>query len=332
MELTFAGAAREVTGSCHILRVLGRTIMLDCGLFQGRRSEVGRKNRALPLPVGGLDAVVLSHAHIDHAGRLPFLVAEGYRGRIHSTVATRDLCEVMLADSAHIQEKDVEFLRRHDKPAEDPIYTLRDVSTTMTQMTPHRYGDRFEVAPGIFARYYDAGHILGSASVTIEWEEGGQARRLGFSGDIGRSGLAIIRDPQPVEQVDWLIMESTYGDRDHESVEGAKDHLARVVQETAARGGRVLIPAFAVGRTQELLYDLHELARDGRCRACRSSSTARSRTRRRASSVTIRATSTSPRRSCGASRRGGPSCSTSTSCASRPRWTSRRRSTACRGP
>lgn len=264
MELTFAGAAREVTGSCHILRVNGRTIMLDCGLFQGRRSEVGHKNRKLPIPVGEIDAVVLSHAHIDHAGRLPFLVAEGYRGRIHATVATRDLCEVMLADSAHIQEKDVEFLRRHGKPAEDPIYTLRDVSTTMTQMTPHRYGDRFEVAPGIVARYYDAGHILGSASVTIEWEEGAQVRRLGFSGDIGRSGLAIIRDPQPVEQVDWLIMESTYGDRDHESVEGAKDHLARVVRETAARGGRVLIPAFAVGRTQELLYDLHELARDGK--------------------------------------------------------------------
>jgi metallo-beta-lactamase family protein len=264
MELTFAGAAREVTGSCHILRANGRTIVLDCGLFQGRRSDVGGKNRRLPLPVGDIDAVVLSHAHIDHAGRLPFLVAQGYRGRIHATVATRDLCVVMLADSAHIQEKDVDFLRRHGKPAEDPLYTLRDVSATLTQMTPHRYGERFEVAPGVHARFFDAGHILGSASVTIEWEEGGRRRRLGFSGDVGRSGLAIIRDPQPVEQVDWLIMESTYGDRDHESVEGAKDHLARVVRETAARGGRVLIPAFAVGRTQELLYDLHELARDGK--------------------------------------------------------------------
>lgn len=264
MEITFAGAAREVTGSCHVVRVAGRTIVLDCGLFQGRRSEVGAKNRKLPVAVGEIDAIVLSHAHIDHAGRLPFLCEQGYRGPIHTTVATRDLCEVMLADSAHIQEKDVEHLRRHGKPAEDPLYTLRDVSTTISQMVPHRYGDRFEVRSGVHARYYDAGHILGSASVVLEWEEGGTTRRLGFSGDVGRSGLAIIRDPQPLEQVDWVIMESTYGDRDHESVDGAKDHLARVVRETAARGGRILVPAFAVGRTQELLYDLHELTHAGK--------------------------------------------------------------------
>ncbi len=264
MEITFAGAAREVTGSCHVVRVAGRTIVLDCGLFQGRRSEVGAKNRKLPVAVGEIDAIVLSHAHIDHAGRLPFLCEQGYRGPIHTTVATRDLCEVMLADSAHIQEKDVEHLRRHGKPAEDPLYTLRDVSTTISQMVPHRYGDRFEVTSGVHARYYDAGHILGSASVVLEWEEGGTTRRLGFSGDVGRSGLAIIRDPQPLEQVDWVIMESTYGDRDHESVDGAKDHLARVVRETAARGGRILVPAFAVGRTQELLYDLHELTHAGK--------------------------------------------------------------------
>lgn len=263
MEITFAGAAREVTGSCHIVRVAGRTIVLDCGLFQGRRSEVNAKNRRLPLPVKEIDAVVLSHAHIDHAGRLPFLCEQGYRGSIHTTVATRDLCEVMLADSAHIQEKDVEYLRRHGRPAEDPLYTLRDVSSTISQMVPHRYGERFEVTPGVHARYYDAGHILGSASIVLEWDEGGAKRRLGFSGDVGRSGLAIIRDPQPPEQVDWMIMESTYGDRDHESVDGAKAHLARVVRETAARGGRILVPAFAVGRTQELLYDLHELAHAG---------------------------------------------------------------------
>jgi metallo-beta-lactamase family protein len=263
MEITFAGAAREVTGSCHVVRVNGRTIVLDCGLFQGRRSEVAAKNRRLPVPVDGIDAVVLSHAHIDHAGRLPFLCAEGYRGPIHATTATRDLCEVMLADSAHIQEKDAEYLRRKGRPADDPLYTLRDVSATIAQMVPHRYRDRFEVTGGVHARYYDAGHILGSASVVLEWEEGGTTRRLGFSGDVGRAGLAIIRDPQPPEQVDWMIMESTYGDRDHESVDGAKAHLARVVRETAARGGRILVPAFAVGRTQELLYDLHELTRAG---------------------------------------------------------------------
>lgn len=264
MRLQFMGAAREVTGSAHLVHILGRTILLDCGLFQGRRSEVAAKNRKLPYAVDRIDAVVLSHAHIDHAGRLPFLVKEGYRGPIHTTVATRDLCEVMLADSAHIQERDADFLARHRGETIDPLYTLRDVSTALTQFRPHRYHDRFEVIPGVTARYVDAGHILGSASVELEWEEDGQTRRLGFSGDIGRPGLPIIRDPEPLEGLDWVIMESTYGDRDHTSVEGARDDLARIVTETAARGGRILIPAFAVGRTQELLYDLHALARANR--------------------------------------------------------------------
>lgn len=258
------GAAREVTGSAHVVQVLGRTILLDCGLFQGRRFEVQRKNRQLPYAADGIDAVVLSHAHIDHAGRLPYLVKEGYRGSIHSTVSTRDLCEVMLADSAHIQEKDVEFLARRNKEFVAPLYALADVSAALTQFRPHRYHERFEVVPGVTGRFVDAGHILGSASVELEWEEDGQLRRLGFSGDIGRDGLAIIRDPEVVERVDWLIMESTYGNRDHESIAGARDALARIVTDTAARGGRILIPAFAVGRTQELLYDLHALARANR--------------------------------------------------------------------
>jgi metallo-beta-lactamase family protein len=264
MRLQFVGAAREVTGSAHLVHVNGRTILLDCGLFQGRRAEVGEKNRTLPYAVDRIDAVVLSHAHIDHAGRLPFLVKEGFRGDIHATAATRDLCEVMLADSAHIQEKDADFLRRHRKSVAEPLYGLRDVSKTLTQVRPHRYHERFEVAPGVHASFSDAGHILGSASVTLEWVEDGVKRRLGFSGDIGRSGLAIIRDPEPVTDVDTLLMESTYGNRDHASVDGAREALARVVRETVARGGRVLIPAFAVGRTQELLYDLHQLTHEGR--------------------------------------------------------------------
>ena len=259
MRLQFMGAAREVTGSAHLVHLEGRTILLDCGLFQGRRREVHDKNRRLPYAVDRIDAVVLSHAHIDHAGRLPFLVKEGFRGPIHSTTATRDLCEVMLADSAHIQEKDAEYLQRQRKEVAEPLYALRDVSTTLTQMHPQRYGARFEVTPGVWARFSDAGHILGSASVALEWEEGSETRRLGFSGDIGRSGLAIIRDPEPLSAVDWMIMESTYGNRDHTSVEGARAELARVVRETVGRGGRVLIPAFAVGRTQELLYNLHQL-------------------------------------------------------------------------
>jgi len=264
MKIEFVGAAREVTGSAHLVHVLGRTILLDCGLFQGRRRDVAEKNRRLPTAVGRLDAVVLSHAHIDHAGRLPFLVRAGYRGLIHSTNATRDLCEVMLADSAHIQEKDADFLARHGKERIDPLYGLADVSTTLTQFVPHRYHDRFEVVPGVTARFTDAGHILGSASIELEWTEDGAVRRLGFSGDVGRAGLPIIRDPEPLERLDRVILESTYGDRDHTSVEGARDDLARIITETAGRGGRVLIPAFAVGRTQELLYDLHTLARAGR--------------------------------------------------------------------
>lgn len=264
MRLHFTGAAREVTGSSHLLQVNGRTILLDCGLYQGRRFEVQAKNRRLPYAASRIDAVVLSHAHIDHAGRLPYLVKEGFRGPIHSTVATRDLCEVMLADSAHIQEKDADFLARRKKEFVEPLYALADVSTALTQFRPHRYHEVFEVVPGVKARFTNAGHILGSASVELEWEEDGRTRRLGFSGDIGRHGLPIIRDPEPLERLDWVIMESTYGDRDHESVAGARDDLARIVTATAQRGGRVLIPAFAVGRTQEIIYDLHALARAGR--------------------------------------------------------------------
>lgn len=264
MRLHFSGAAREVTGSSHLLQVKGHSILLDCGLYQGRRFEVREKNRELPLAASRIDAVVLSHAHIDHAGRLPYLVKQGFRGPIHSTVATRDLCEVMLADSAHIQEKDADFLARRKREFVEPLYALADVSDALTQFRPHRYHETFEVVPGVKARFVDAGHILGSASVELEWEEDGRVRRLGFSGDVGRHGLPIIRDPEPLERLDWVIMESTYGDREHESIAGARDDLARIVTGTAQRGGRVLIPAFAVGRTQEILYDLHALARAGR--------------------------------------------------------------------
>lgn len=264
MRLRFTGAAREVTGSAHLVHVNGRTILLDCGLFQGRRAETTQRNRTVPYAVDRIDAVVLSHAHIDHAGRLPFLVKQGYRGAIHATDATRDLCEVMLADSAHIQEKDADFLARKRGESIEPLYALKDVSTALTQFAPQRYDTRFEVVPGVTARFVNAGHILGSASVELEFEEDGVVRRLGFSGDIGRAGLPIIRDPVPLERVDWMIMESTYGNRDHASITSARDDLARIISETAARGGRVLIPAFAVGRTQELLYDLHELSHEGR--------------------------------------------------------------------
>ena len=261
MELEFFGAAREVTGSCHILRVGGRTVLLDCGLFQGRRSETQEKNLRLPLPVAEIDAVVLSHAHIDHAGRLPLLAKEGYANTIFCTPATRDLCAIMLADSAHIQEHDAEFLTRRHKTSMPPLYTMRDAVRAVELMVSEPYHRPFDVVPGVRVTFVDAGHILGSASVIVDCTEGSRTTRLLFSGDIGRYGLPIIRDPESPERADVVIMESTYGNRDHGSVENSREMLGRVVRETAAEGGRILIPAFAVGRTQEILYDLHLLAR-----------------------------------------------------------------------
>jgi metallo-beta-lactamase family protein len=263
MQIEFAGADREVTGSCHILRVNDKTVLLDCGLFQGHRSDAESKNRALPCPITEIDAVVLSHAHLDHSGRLPLLAKEGYNGPIHATKATADLCEIMLADSAHIQESDYAFLTRHGREVNEPLYGLRDAARAEELMVRHSYDEWFDVCPGLRARFTDAGHILGSASVALEATSGATVTRLIFSGDIGRAGLPIIRDPSPpTDAADVVIMESTYGNRDHESVASSREHLGRVVRETAARGGRVLIPAFAVGRTQELIYDLQVLWRD----------------------------------------------------------------------
>ncbi|MBL0938844.1 MAG: MBL fold metallo-hydrolase [Gemmatimonadaceae bacterium] len=265
MHIEFSGAAQEVTGSCHILRVGSRTVLLDCGMFQGKRSESRGKNARLPVPVEEIDAIVLSHAHIDHAGRLPYLVAQGYTGTIWATSATRDLCAIMLADSAHIQEKDAEFLAKHRDEFVEPLYRVEDATRTLEYMVGVPYTKWFEVTDGVRAQFVEAGHILGSASVVLELREGNEFRRVVFSGDVGRTGLPIIRDPAPPSGgADAIICESTYGNRDHESVDGAREQLARVVRETAARGGRVLIPAFAVGRTQELVYDLHQLRREGR--------------------------------------------------------------------
>ncbi len=262
-DIQFYGATREVTGSCHILHINGRTVLLDCGLFQGHRADVQKKNQSLPAKVASIDAIVLSHAHMDHAGRLPYLVREGYAKNIFATGATRDLCEIMLADSAHIQESDAEFLSRHHKEHFDPLYAARDAIRTIELMQSFPYDLSFDVVPGLKATFVDAGHILGSASVILDCTSDGVTKRLVFSGDIGRKGLPIIRDPVPPTGAHQVIMESTYGNRDHASVASAKDELGRVVRETAARGGRVLIPAFAVGRTQEIVLSLHELADAG---------------------------------------------------------------------
>ncbi|MBL8980696.1 MAG: MBL fold metallo-hydrolase [Gemmatimonadetes bacterium] len=262
MEITFAGAAREVTGSCHLVHINGRTIALDMGLFQGKRSDANEKNRQLPADPASIDAIVLSHAHIDHAGRLPFIVAQGYRKNIWCTPATRDLSAYMLTDAAHIQEKDAAFLERRGKPHAEPLYTIRDAAKSLEHMIGLPIATPMEILPGVRLTFHEAGHILGSASVVLECEEGGRTTRLVFSGDVGRAGLPIIRDPAPPRGgADVMILESTYGNRDHPTVEDAKAQLATVVADTAARGGKVLIPAFAVGRTQEILYELHELAR-----------------------------------------------------------------------
>ena len=264
MEIEFFGAAREVTGSCHIVRTGGKTILLDCGLFQGSRKEATEKNLRLPVPVDEIDAIVLSHAHMDHAGRLPYLSAKGYRKTIWCTAATRDLAAIMLADSAHIQESDAEYLSRRNREAVQPLYDGDDARRAVECMIGVPYRKAIEVLPGVTATFTDAGHILGSASVVLEARSNGSSTRLAFSGDVGRSGLAIIRDPRPCEQADAVIMESTYGNRDHESVAGAREKLGSVVRETAVRGGRVLIPAFSVGRTQEIVYGLHALALAGK--------------------------------------------------------------------
>jgi metallo-beta-lactamase family protein len=263
VEVLFAGAAREVTGSCHLVRVNGHQIALDCGLFQGHRSEAEASNRRLPVPASEITAVVLSHAHIDHAGRLPLLVREGFRGTIFCTGATRDLSAYMLMDAAHIQKKDAEFLSRRRKEHAEPLYTPGDVAAVLERVVGVPYHHPIEVARGVTCTFLDAGHILGSASVVLDCDDQGRERRLVFSGDVGRAGLAIIRDPEFPAGADAVIMESTYGDRDHPPIEDARGVLGEIIRDTAAKGGRVLIPAFALGRTQELVYDLHALARAG---------------------------------------------------------------------
>lgn len=261
MEITFLGAAREVTGSCHLVSVSGSKVVLDFGMFQGRRSDANTKNAQLPFAVDELTAVVLSHAHIDHSGRLPMLARHGYAGPVYATPATHDLCAIMLADSAHLQEKDADFLTRRGRPVAAPLYDMTDVALILSRMRCIPYDTPFDVAPGMRCTFVEAGHILGSASIVLDCTEGGATRRLVYSADVGRWGLPIIRDPRPPQGADVVLLESTYGNRDHTSVEQMPKRLAEIVRETAAKGGRVIIPAFAVGRTQELLYDLHRLTR-----------------------------------------------------------------------
>ncbi len=270
MRLTCWGAAGEVTGSMHLLEIGPRRLLLDAGLFQGRREEARRKNEHFPLDVHDLDAVVVSHAHIDHTGRLPLLVKLGFAGPIFCTPATRDLASVMLPDSGFIQEKDFEFLKKrgHNHLAE-PLYTAHDATLVADHMVSLPYERPLDVVPGVRLTYTDAGHMLGSASVALDVADGGAGgratRRVVFSGDIGRWGLPIIRDPKPPRgsgPADVLIVESTYANRVHESPVEAQAMLAEHVNRVAKRGGKIFIPAFAIERAQELIYELHSLERD----------------------------------------------------------------------
>lgn len=269
MEVEFIGAAQTVTGSMHLVRTAHATILLDCGLFQGRRRESNERNRSLPLPVASIDAVVLSHAHIDHSGALPLLVKQGYRGPIYATHATRDLCAAMLIDAAMIQEADARYLNhqiergRIDGDRVEALFTEADAIAALGQFVGIPYHRTFEVAKGVRVTYFDAGHVLGSAITALDVDEGDRTRRLVFTGDLGRSHMPILRDPEVVPGADMLITESTYGDRLHDPIARMDDDLAATIKRTFARGGKVIIPAFALERAQEVVYALKTLRKSG---------------------------------------------------------------------
>lgn len=267
MRIKFFGAARTVTGSMHLLEFGQKKILLDCGLYQGKRKESNTRNRNFPFEPAELDAVILSHAHIDHSGNLPNLVKQGYKGPIYTTHATAHLDNIMLLDSGYIHEKDAEYLNKRlekqGKPLIEPLYTKEDAARVAPLFHCMNYEEIFEPVPGIKAHLVDAGHILGSASVTLDIVDGENSKRLWFSGDIGRPGMLLIQDPVLPQDTDYLIMESTYGDTKKRGSEAAFLELKEVVQKTIQRKGRVIIPAFAVGRTQELVFGLHKMIENG---------------------------------------------------------------------
>ena len=266
MILQFWGAAQTVTGSMHLVEADGHRLLLDCGMAQGRREEAKKLNSEFPFQPEKIDAVVLSHAHLDHSGKLPMLVKKGFSGSIFSTSATRDLCSAMLADSASLQEMDARYVNRQNEkqglPFIKPLYTLHDVARTMRLFQTVEFERPLQILPGIKMTFKNAGHILGSASVTLEIAEGRDKKKvtaLAFTGDLGRKGAAVVQDPDIIDRADVLITESTYGGRDHGPMDEARKNLARVVRETANNRGLLIIPAFAVGRTQDVVYHLHDL-------------------------------------------------------------------------
>lgn len=275
MKLKFCGAARQVTGSAHLLTLDdGFTILLDCGLYQGHDDFMADFNEEWLFDPSAIDVVVLSHAHIDHSGRLPKLVKDGFRGKIHATHATRSLCAIMLLDSALIQERDAEYHNKHRhkyghgprSKEKHPLYDRHDVKQTVQLFEGHSYGKPFHIHPDVEVEFRDAGHILGSANVTLEIRrKDGSKQRIGFTGDIGRPNRPILRDPVRMDPVDFLICESTYGDREHEEAPAEVERLLRIIRHTCVeKKGKLIIPAFSVGRTQEIVYILDQLENAGK--------------------------------------------------------------------
>jgi metallo-beta-lactamase family protein len=267
MRIHFFGATRTTTGSLYLLEVNGRRLLLECGLFQGRRDESIERNRNFPFDPKAVDAVVLSHAHIDHCGNLPNLCRQGFEGNIHCTFATRDLASIMLEDSAQIQKDDAAFVSqkraKQGLPPVEPLYSATDAEKAVRQFVAINYDRPFPVADGVTVTFRDAGHILGSAQVVLDVREGGRQFRYLFSGDVGRGHDDILRDPVAVEGVDYLQIESTYGGREHNDRRDADDLVCKLVCDTLKKNGKVIIPSFSVGRTQQIVYTLHQLTDAG---------------------------------------------------------------------
>jgi metallo-beta-lactamase family protein len=260
MQIEFYGATSGITGSCHILRANGETVLLDCGLIQGRREEMEKNRRPFPFSPDEISAVVLSHGHIDHSGRIPLLIKQGYQGPIYAQNATMELCDILLQDSAFLQEKDAQYenkwRKRKGKPFIDPLYTVTDARDALNNIVGLKYKEKQEILPGISIRFQDAGHILGSSCVEVWLSENGKQRKIVFSGDLGQYDTPILNDPVVIEEADHLIIESTYGNRRHRDRQTTIDEIGEIIREAAHQKGNLLIPAFAIGRSQEILYYL----------------------------------------------------------------------------
>jgi metallo-beta-lactamase family protein len=267
MKLTFHGAAREVTGSAHIVTINGKNILLDCGLFQGKRKEAFEKNRNFLVDPTKIDVMLLSHAHMDHSGNIPTLIKKGYNGRIFCTDATADLCEIMFRDCANIQIRDTEYINKkrakQGKNPFEPLYTIEDADIASRHLEPVPYSKPFKLFDAVEVCFHDAGHILGSAFTEITFKENGSTKKLMFTGDIGRRDIPILKDPVVINDIDYLITESTYGDRKHPPAENVKGKLKELVNQICRTGGKLIIPAFSIGRTQLLVYLLNKLYTEG---------------------------------------------------------------------